>query len=56
MTKSKWQNPNSAKELLVLVLESGLKEQDFTLVGDALDFRFEMQFAGDTRVASVKAK
>ena len=44
--------------MLVLVAESGFKEHDFTLVGDALDFRFEMQFTGDTlsRVASVKAK
>ena len=42
--------------MLELVAESGLKDHDFTFVGDALDFRFEMQFTGDTRIASVKAK
>ena len=47
---------NFREKLLVLVAEAGLKEHDFTFVGDALDSRFEMQFAGDTRVASVKAK
>jgi len=51
----KWQNPNSAKKMLVLVAESGLKEQDFLLWG-CFGFRFEMQFTGDVRVASVKAK
>jgi hypothetical protein len=40
----------------VLVLESGLKESDFELQGDPLDFRFEMQFLGDLRTASVKTK
>jgi len=44
------------ENLLELVAESGLKESDFTLVGDALDFRFEMQFIGDSRTASVKAE
>ena len=42
--------------MLVLVAEAGLKESDFTLVGDALDFRFEMQFSGDSRFAPVKAQ
>ena len=40
---------NFREKLLVLVYGSGLKEQDFTLVGDALGNRFEMQFAGDAR-------
>ena len=47
---------NFLEKLLVLVAEAGLKEHDFTILGDALDFRFELQFSGDTRVASVKAK
>ena len=44
------------EKLQVLVAEAGLNESDFTLVGDALDFRFEMQFTGDIRIASIKAK
>ena len=44
------------ESLLILVHEAGLKEEDFTLVGDPLDLRFEMQFAGDNRTASVPAK
>ena len=44
------------ENLLVLVAEAGLKESDFTLVGDALDYRFEMQFSGDARFAPVKAQ
>ena len=44
------------EKLMVLLAEAGLNEHDFTFLGDALDFRFEMQFSGDTRIASVKAK
>jgi len=44
------------EKLMVLVAEAGFNEHDFTGLGDALDFRFEMQFSGDTRIASVKAK
>ena len=40
----------------VLVLESGLKHSDYDLLGDELDFRFELQFLGDVRTASVKTK
>jgi hypothetical protein len=39
-----------------LVLDAGLKETDVSIVGDALDFRFELLFSGDTRTASVKTK
>ena len=42
------------EKLLVLVFEAGLKESDFTLLGDALDYRFELVFSGD--LASVKAQ
>ena len=38
-----------------LVLDAGLKEGDVSIVGDILDFRFELLFSGDTRTASVKA-
>ena len=44
------------EKLLVLILESGLKEEDYSLIGDPLDSRFEIQFAGDNRIASVRAK
>ena len=44
------------EKMLVLVFEAGLKESDFTLLGDALDFRFEMVFSGDLHLASVKAQ
>ena len=37
-----------------LALEAGLKENDFTIFGDALDNRFEFQFSGDARVASLR--
>ena len=42
--------------MLVLVFEAGLKESYFTLLGDALDFRFEMVFTGDLHLAPVKAQ
>ena len=44
------------EKMLVLVFEAGLKESDFTLLGDALDYRFEMVFSGDLHLASVKAQ
>ena len=44
------------EKLLVLIYESGLKEDCFDLIGDPLDYRFELQFKGDTRMASLKAK
>ena len=45
-----------SEKLLVLAFESGFKEEAFPLIGDPLDFRFEMQFVGDSRIASVRAK
>ena len=44
------------EKLLVWVLESGLKEEEYSLIGDPLDSRFEIQLAGDNRIASVRAK
>ena len=44
------------ERVLVLVFEAGVKESDFTLLGDALDYRFEMVFSGDLHLASVKAQ
>ena len=35
------------------VFEAGPKEGDFSILGDSLDIRFEMQFAGDLRIASI---
>ena len=37
----------------VLAFEAGLKDAVFSILGDALDNRFEMQFAGDLRIASI---
>ena len=39
----------------VLANEANLKDSDFTIFGDPLDNRFEIQFAGDLRIASVCA-
>ena len=44
------------ESVVTLVLEAGLKEQDFAIVGDVLDFRFELQFSGDNGIAAVKAQ
>ena len=32
----------------------GIQRRDFELIGDPLDFRFELQFLGDLRIAFVK--
>jgi len=39
----------------VLANEANIKLEDFEILGDALDNRFELQFAGDLRIASVSA-
>ena len=44
------------ESVVVLVLEAGLKEQDFVMVGDPLDFRFELQFVGDNGISAIKAQ
>ena len=38
-----------------LAHEAGLKDSDLKVLGEPLDNRFELQFAGDTRIASVCA-
>ena len=39
----------------VLANEANLSDSDYKVVGDPLDNRFELQFAGDTHIASVAA-
>jgi len=39
----------------VLALEANVDDSHFSVVGDALDNRFELQFCGDGRVASLRA-
>ena len=44
-----------SKAISKLAFECGLKETDFSISGDALDNRFDIQFAGDLRTSSVSA-
>ena len=44
-----------SEAILVLFLEANLKEGDVKILGDELDNRFELQFLGDLRSASVMA-
>ena len=44
-----------AESVCKLVFEAGLKDIDFSVLGDELDFRFELQFTGDLRTGPCKA-
>ena len=50
VAKSKFEHAIS-----VLANEANLSDSDYKVVGDPLDNRFELQFAGETRIASVAA-
>ena len=50
MAKGKFEKAMSA-----LANEAGPKDTDFSVLGDPLDNRSELQFAGEIRIASVRA-
>ena len=52
--KEKVSKANFTKSIVTLALEANLSEADICVSGNSLDDRFDIQFAGDSRMAAVK--
>ena len=52
--RTKVSKSNFKAAIIALAVEANLKETDFSVIGDNLDDRFELQFLGDPRFSAVK--